>query len=98
MSDLLQTLRDLENEVIEELARVEQRVAQRMDVPLQHLVGKRLRGQSPSPSGWVVRCCEVLKAWFGPGEDDCYEAWLEVRFDGQQDPTKIPLRDVVEVL
>jgi len=96
---MLQTLRDLENEAIEELALVEERVAQRVNAPLQHLVGKRLRAQSPSPSGrGPVKCCEVLGASFEADHDGKFEAWLEVRFDGQRHAMGVPLRNVVEVL
>ena len=96
MSDLLQTLRDLENEAIEELALVEERVAQRVNAPLQHLVGKRLQAQQ-GPCR-PAACCEVLGASFEADHDGVFEAWLEVVFDGQKYPTGIPLRNVVEVL
>jgi hypothetical protein len=100
MSDLLQTLRDLENEAIEELALVEERVAQRVNAPLQHLVGKRVQAkQGPCRP---AACCEVLGASFEADPDhyvtNSYVAWLEVLFDGQKYPTGIPLGDVVEVL
>jgi len=103
MSDVLQTLRDLENEAIKELALVEERVAQRVNAPLQHLVGKRLRAFERRASGrGPVKCCEVLGASFEADPDhyvtNSYVAWLEVLFDGQKYPTGIPLGDVVEVL
>lgn len=99
MSDLLQTLRDLENEAIEELALVEERVAQRVNAPLQHLVGKRLRAFVPRPTGrGPVKCCEVLGASFEADHDGAFEAWLSVLFDGQKYSTGVPLRNVVEVL
>ena len=99
MSDLLQTLRDLENEAIEELALVVERVAQRVNAPLQHLVGKRLRAPAPRDLGrGPVKSCEVLGASFEADETGVFEAWLEVRFDGQKYRTVVRLRNVVEVL
>ena len=99
MSDVLQTLRDLENEAIEELALVEERVCQRVNAPLQHLVGKRLRASAPRPGGrGPVEGCEVLGAFFAPDEDRCYGVWLEVLFDGQKYSAGVRLRSVVEVL
>jgi len=99
MSDVLQTLRDLENEAIKELALVEERVAQRVNAPLQHLVGKRLRAFERRASGrGPVKCCEVLGASFEADYGGNFEAWLEVLFDGQKYPAGVPLRDVVEML